>query len=378
MKIYLLALIVKIDHFITRFNRGGTARWLTALILETKAIDVYQGLYAGYVERNEVEDSNFSRLNGKHLKGLERSPNFYREIVSFLKIRKVIKNSNADVINTHTSKAGVVGRLAALSLGKTRPALVHTFHGHLLYGYFSPLKTKIFTLIESFLAKHTDILIAAGETVKNDLLDQNIGKISQFQVIDPGISNLTFKSRAMARETFKIQDSEVVVGWLGRLEKIKAPERVIEIALKFPKIRFLVGGEGLMKDVLTQFAPENVTFLGWIEPELFWPACDIALLTSLNEAQPISAIEASKCGLPLVAENVGSVSEVVLEGKTGFLTKSKEERIWAISNLVESSELRQKFGFSAKTYVDEKYSLEQFTAKHVEVFTRAIKIHNQR
>ena len=363
---------MEISHFITRFNRGGTARWLNTLIWWGTKHDFNQKLYAGFVEENEIEDPNFLKLKGIHLNGLGRTPNLSQEIKSFFSIRKEIRDSNPDLINTHTSKAGVIGRLAALSLGKNRPVLVHTFHGHVLYGYFGPIQSWLYKKIESGLAKYTDLLISAGDHVKYELIKSKIGNESKFLVINPGVKNLDFISKQSARKRLNISETSLVVGWLGRLEAVKAPERVIEIASEFPEIIFLIGGTGLLLKSLMANAPKNVHFVGWVEPEVFWPACDIALLTSLNEAQPISVIEASKCSLPLVAENVGSVSEVVIHGKTGFLTRNKADRINALRKLIESKTLRIRLGQNAKVFADEKYSVEQFVSQHRFAYNQAL------
>ena len=368
---------MKITHFITRFNRGGTARWLKTLLSCGDEL-MTQDLYAGFVEKNEIEDESFKELEGRHLKGLGRTPNLFQEVKSFFKIRNAIKNSNPDVINTHTSKAGLIGRLATLSLGAKRPALVHTFHGHLLYGYFSPMKIKVFTKLEIILAKYTDLLIAAGENVRDDLLQAGVGNTSKYVVINPGVRDLEFYSKKESRKILDIPESKIVVGWLGRLESVKAPERVLEIARKFPEAIFLVGGEGELRFFLEKKAPKNVIFLGWTEPESFWPGCDIALLTSLNEAQPISIIEAAKCSLPVIAEDVGSVSEVVKDSETGFLTHSFTERIIALGKLLESEKLRIDFGNSAKEYVNAKYSEDQFISSHLKAYKKAIDLHDHR
>ena len=368
---------MKIIHLITRFNRGGTAKWLVTLFSNSHS-KMHQELYSGFVEDNETEDENFQDLNGIHLSGLGRNPNLTMEIKSFIKVRKAIKYSNANVINTHTSKAGLIGRLAALSLGKKRPALVHTFHGHILYGYFKPFKIKIYTKLESILAKHTDVLISAGQKVKHDLLAAGVGKPDKYFVVNPGVKDLNFESRDKSREILKISSSKIVVGWLGRLEPVKAPERVLELAKEFPNVKFLIGGEGSLYSTLKHIAPKNVSFLGWSNPEFFWPACDIALLTSLNEAQPLSVIEAAKCSLPTIAEDVGSVSEVVIHEATGFLTNTTTERLAALDKLVQSHDLRKKLGNSARKHVEENYSIENFISLHVEAYKVAIKLHNQR
>ena len=232
---------MKIFQVIARVNQGGTARWLEALVLELRSEGHEVSLFAGSVQENEIEDKCFQDLGGKRVSGLGRSVNLISDIKAILIIRSAIKNEAPDVINTHTAKAGVIGRIAAIWTGIK---VVHTFHGHLLYGYFPPHKTKIVILIEKFLARFTDQIIAVGSQVKEDLLAAKIGSESQYFVISPAIPFPTFYSKIDARRTLGVENNTKVIGWLGRLTAIKRPDRVIELAKCHPSITFVIGGTG--------------------------------------------------------------------------------------------------------------------------------------
>lgn len=356
---------MKIFQVIARVNQGGTARWLETLILELRSAGHEVSLFAGSVQENETEDKCFQDLGGRRVSGLGRSVNLLSDAKAIFIIRSAIKNDAPDVINTHTAKAGVIGRIAAIGTGIK---VVHTFHGHLLYGYFSPQKTKIITLIEKFLARFTDQIIAVGSQVKEDLLAAKVGSESQYFVIPPAITTPTFHSKFDSRRTLGIENSAVVIGWLGRLTAIKRPDRVIELAKFYPSITFVIGGTGELFQEISNSNPGNIKMLGWVQPEIFWPSCDIALLTSDNEGLPTALIEAGLAGLPTIAENVGSVSEIIKDGITGILVRGDTERIAAINRLFTDSDLSSQMGISALEYCKSHFGVQSFLSAHLMVY----------
>ena len=359
---------------IARVIRGGTARWLDGLMEELQKAGHQTVLYAGSVQGSETEDQCFSNHNGMRISGLGRSISLWGDMQAILQVRKILKRELPDVLNTHTAKAGVIGRLAALSLGKKRPAIVHTIHGHLLYGYFSKTKTFIFMLIEKLLASRSDVLIAAGDNVKKELLRAGIGSEEIYVVSRPSVRLHELESRSLIREKLGISESEVVIGWLGRLAQVKRPDRVIELAKELNNLTFVIGGDGDLLDSLKIGLPNNVRLVGWTRPEEIWAASDIALLTSDNEAQPISLIEAGLAGIPAVAENVGSVSEVIDNGVTGILVSNLDERVDAINSLVKNRDLRLQMGKSAKDYCENKFGHQQFLETHIKAYEKALKM----
>ena len=358
---------MKVFQVIARVNQGGTARWLEVLVLELRKAGHEVSLFAGDVEEDEVEDKCFHELDGIRISGLGRSVNLISDLKTIKVLRDSIKNEKPDVINTHTAKAGAIGRIAAIGTGIE---VVHTFHGHLLYGYFSPLKTKLIILIERILALFTDLIIAVGFKVKNDLLAAKIGKDEQFVVISPAIPVPTFFLKQDARKALEISSEAKVVGWLGRLTAIKRPDRVIELAKHFPSVTFIIGGAGDLHQKISSSLPKNVKIVGWVPPEIFWPSCDIALLTSDNEGLPTALIEAGLAGLPAIAENVGSVSEIVRDGSTGILVKGEAERISALTKLLADEDLSSRMGISAQEYCESHFGVASFISAHLQVYNQ--------
>jgi glycosyltransferase involved in cell wall biosynthesis len=359
---------MEVIHVIARVNQGGTATWLNSLINGMRATGEKVHLLAGHVQAGEIEDPVFSQLKGQRIPRMGRSVSIFNDLIALFELRRMIKQIEPDLVNTHTAKAGVIGRIAVISLGRKRPKLVHTYHGHILYGYFGKLKVRLIIGIERTLAKRTDLLIAAGEKVKNELLEANIGCREQYIVINPGIARPNFIERSAARRAFKLNDEKLVVGWMGRLVSVKQPHRVLKIADEFPEIDFLLAGTGPLEEYLRESQTRNVSFVGWVMPKDFWPAVDIALLTSENEAQPIVLIEAGMLGIPAIAENVGSVSEVVVDEKTGLLTNGETNRIIQLERLVSDEKLRKIMGLASQLYVAEHFGLGRFISKHLEAY----------
>jgi glycosyltransferase involved in cell wall biosynthesis len=291
-----------------------------------------------------------------------------------VELRRIIKEHKPDLINTHTSKAGVLGRVAVMSILSGKPVVVHTYHGHLLYGYFGKLKIKIIIAIEKFLAQFSSALIVSGERVRNELLVVGIGTKSKFVLIKPGIPALKFQNKIDSRKNFGVPPNAIVVGWLGRLTEIKHPERVLELANWNPKIVFLLGGDGELYKLMSDMAPSNVRIVGWTTPETLWGASDIAILTSDNEAQPISLVEAAMAGLPTVAFDVGSIGSVVANGETGFLVENLREMSDRITVLAKNELLRSEMGVSAVEKMNEEFSEVNFVNGHIQTYKKALRL----
>lgn len=364
---------MKVLQIITRVNRGGTAKWLEILSEGLTSNGHISLLVAGSVHDNEVEDPLFENLHGIKVSNLGRSISLKQDVIAFMEIRRIIKKHKPDLVNTHTSKAGVLGRIAAISILSSRPGIVHTYHGHLLYGYFGKLKIRIIVTIEKYLAYFSTELIVSGERVRNELLEVGIGKKHQYILIKPGIPKPNLANRTEVRRNLGISSDAIVVGWLGRFTEIKHPERILDIATHNPGVTFLMGGDGELYKTISELAPPNVRLIGWTTPEILWGASDIAILTSDNEAQPISLVEAAMAGLPAVALNVGSIESVIADGETGFLVKSLREMSDRITELVNNESLRVELGKKAVIKMNKEFSELNFVNNHIKAYEKALK-----
>lgn len=363
---------MKVVHLIARVNQGGTATWLKNLIsgLRASGIDTY--LLAGYCPENEIEDSSFKELKGIRIENLGRRISLIGDLKALFEIRKHLILIKPDVVNTHTAKAGTLGRIAVLTIFFNRPKMVHTYHGHVLDGYFNSITSWVFKIIERNLARITDAIFISSKKVKVQLLEKGIGKANKYRYVSPGISELKKISKNNACAQLGIENSGILIGWMGRLTMIKMPERFLDLAKNFPKYHFLMAGEGELRENLENLAPSNIDFVGWQNPEVFWSACDIAVLTSQNEGKPISLVEAAQIGIPVIAEDVGGVSEVVLDKITGILVSSDNQRSEALRKLIDNEEIRIQMGTSARNFALEEFGITKFVNRHIEIYRELV------
>ena len=194
----------------------------------------------------------------------------------------------------------------------------------------------------------------------------------------PGVPDHAWRDRNQARQALglaEIHDGKSVVGWLGRLTRVKRPDRLLEIARLMPDVLFLVGGDGPDRAALELSAPPNVRILGWTSPDLFWPACDVGLLTSDNEAIPYSLVEAQLAGVPVVASRVGGVPSSFIDGVTGLLADPMERSMArAIQGLLRDPGMSVHMGEAGRRHARATFSPRSMADRHVEIYTEALAI----
>jgi glycosyltransferase involved in cell wall biosynthesis len=294
---------------------------------------------------------------------------------------KEIRRFKPDVIHTHTAKAGVVGRMASILSGH-RSIRVHTFHGHLLHGYFGPGKTKLVILVEKFLAYFTDQLLAVGTKVKDDLIAVGIGSEMKFSVMPPGLQLAHVPDRSPARSELGLEQDKVYCAFIGRITQIKRPDRFLDVVAAIKSrglnLEFVVAGAGeRLQYCQDRVAAENlpVNFLGWREDiEVVLAAADFVILTSDNEGTPLSLIQAGMVGIPVVATNVGSTNEIVVNEKTGFLTDlSVDQLADAVEKLAMDGVLRAEMGGAGQEYTMARYGVDRLVKDHQDLYLKLLK-----
>src|SRR3954469_6870331 len=252
---------------------------------------------------------------------LVRMPELQRELsvrhdgAAIRKLRRRLDERRVDVLHTHTAKGGSTGRIAALSLPRSRRprALVHTFHGHVLRGYFSPRRSRAYALVERGLAARTGALVAVSEQVRDDLVELGVAPRERIEVIPYGF-DLAGRVGGGERKRVRAElggDGELLVGWVGRLTAIKQPlDAIRTLALLREvgaRVVLAVAGDGEERGPTEVLARElgvedHVRFLGYVKDlRGLYAAIDALLLTSLNEGTPVAAIEALAAGRPVVA-----------------------------------------------------------------------------
>lgn len=368
---------IRLLSIVTRMNVGGPAVQISTLMRGLLPTEIDQVLLAGMVDSDEED---FLASQGQDLRFI-RVPTMGREVqpakdaIALGQISKIIRQFNPHIIHTHTAKAGSLGRAAAIAT-RSGAKRVHTFHGHLLHGYFSPSATQRVIRVERALAKRTTKLIAVGEQVKTDLLYEGIGQPSQYEVIAPGLQLGPIPTREQAREDLGLDLNQPVVCFIGRLTAIKRIDRLIEVVRNtsrdIPNVQFVVAGEGTELDLVHKARQGGlpVIALGWrSDVERIMAASDLMVLTSDNEGTPVSLIQAGLAGLPVVSTDVGSVRDVVQDGKSGVLTSKDPMTLSiAVSELLTNPQLRRRYGDFARQDYSERYGSQTLVNSHLHVY----------
>lgn len=312
---------MKILHIITRMNTGGPAVFLDHLTNAMNDLGTQSTIAYGYCESNEADFTETHKLKSDLLKikTLHRSVNPFDDLRAFFALRRLIKEINPDLVNTHTSKAGVLGRIAAKSINRKMP-VVHTYHGHLIYGYFAKYKTFVFALIERFLALFTNAAVSITTETQTSLQKLKIGKKLKWSVIHLGIP-VSSKSFLSLNSGTKLK-----LLWVGRFTDIKDPAYAVKVTEELEKLspgKFelnMVGGGELLEPIrkIAQHLP--VTFFGWLDkPFENTGHFDLLLLTSKNEGMGLVMLEAANYRKPTVARNVGGIGEFITDRVNGLL-----------------------------------------------------------
>jgi glycosyltransferase involved in cell wall biosynthesis len=323
--------------------------------------------------KDETEDSSEFILDQLGLKPVI-IPEMKREIswkddrIAYLKIKKLIIDFKPDIVHTHASKAGTLGRLAANACGV--PVIVHTFHGHVFHSYFGRVKTLFYKTVERYLARKSTCIIAISEKQKEELSSiHHICKADKIAVIPLGFDLDRFRTnqpekRDDFRKKYNIQDDEIIIMIIGRLVPIKNHRLFLEAILHVQKnssgkIRGFIVGDGEehqhieslcdQMGIAYRNGPDNgkelITFTSWIRnADWALAGADIIALCSLNEGTPVSLIEAQAAGKPIVSTITGGVENVVLEGKTALLSSLQEPALFCSNmlELVENARLRKE------------------------------------
>jgi glycosyltransferase involved in cell wall biosynthesis len=367
---------VVVLQVIARMNLGGTSKYILKLSKELEVIGIKSPIATGYVQNGEIEDPDLKKVKPIRIKHLGRKISPINDLKAIIELRKVILQVRPDIVHTHTFKAGFIARIQRSKieeiLGK-KIKFIHTFHGHLFDDpQFKGFKAIIISAIEKSLSKKSDQLITVGENVKKDLDNRGIKGKKKTISIPPAVVPLKLLNKESALKKFKVREkNRTKVLWMARVTRVKNPHKVISIAKTMPNIDFYLAGGGDLLQEIKANAPKNLKVLGWQEAKNILPIADIFLSTSENEGMPIAMIEAQLAGIPIVATDVGSVSEVIINNKTGLLcSKSNSELIKAINELVQNKSERLKFGKSGKINALKLFSEKKLISTHKDLYLK--------
>lgn len=358
----------KVLRVITRLNIGGPARHVAILNERLPERGYTSHLITG------VEGDREGKLAAPgsvetitHLKR-ELSPR--DDIRAYRAIASIVAASQPEIVHTHLAKAGAIGRSAAIRARV--PVIIHTFHGHVLEGYFSRAKSAAFLAVERALAKRTDALIAVSDAIRDQLLDLGVGTPRKWHVVPLGLDLgplLSLAPTSDAREQFGLDSSRPVVAIVGRLTAVKDHDAFLQVAqimsARGSDAQFVVAGDGEERPRLEAEARKtglDIRFLGWVTdlPELY-AAIDVVALTSRNEGTPVALIEAAAAGIPSVATRVGGVADVVRHEETGFLVDHGdiEGMARSVEALLGDAPMRIRFGEAARSWARDRFAAER-------------------
>ena len=369
---------IRLLSIVTRMNVGGPAMQISTLMRGLAGTDIYQILLTGNVLEDEIDylDMIEADLRFRRITSLQRSIRPFQDAKALLEIARFIRGFKPHIIHTHTAKAGVLGRVAA-RLTRSPAKRVHTFHGHLLHGYFSESATREIVRVERSLARSTDRLIAVGDQVRDDLLAVGIGRPEQFRTVPPGVDLGPIPSRDEARQSLGLPAEAPVVCFIGRLTPIKRIDRLAEVirqtSTKVPNIEFVIAGHGsdfqILQD-LKDHENSRIHLLGWYQDVArVLAASDFLVLTSDNEGTPVSIIQAMHAGVPAISTDVGSVRSLVKHGETGLLTQTDPSDISnAISLLVFDVNLSRRLSRRGKQEAAAEYGARALTQAHQAIY----------
>jgi glycosyltransferase involved in cell wall biosynthesis len=364
-------------RLITRMNIGGPARQ-AILLTKGLAAEFPTVLAAGRPGQAEGEITD-PEVPVRHVP-LVRPVRPATDLRCLLVVRRLLQDSGARLVHTHMAKAGTIGRLAALSSPRHgRPRLVHTFHGHVLQGYFAGPQQRAFVQFERILAKHTDVLIAVSPEVRDELLDLGIGKPGQYGVVPLGFDLAPLLAVGTPggpvgrlRAVLGIAENVPLAGILGRLVPVKDHATLFAAVASVPGLHLAVLGDGELRATLEAMAhdlgiSERTHFTGWwTDVPSALADLDVVVLSSRNEGTPVALIEALAASRPVVATDVGGVRHVVQDGETGWLCGPGDPEGLArlLRQVIAQPEASGRLAGAGRLRVAERFGYERLLAEH--------------
>jgi glycosyltransferase involved in cell wall biosynthesis len=386
----------RILRVIARLNVGGPAiqaitlsRLLDERGYETRLIRGREGPREGSMDAL-AEEQGVTPIS---LPTLRRAIGL-ADLAALVFLVRQIRTWQPQILHTHTAKAGALGRTAALLAARRRPpVIVHTFHGHVLTGYFSRPVSAAFTWVERLLARFTTCLIAVSEEVRADLIRLGVAPPERIVVLPLGFDLSRFdvseEERLMRREAFRrsvgIPAEAPVVTLIGRLEPIKRVDRFLRVAnlIEAPaEMRYLVVGDGTLREELQRSAEaaklgDRLVWAGLRDDmaDVYF-ASDLVAVTSDNEGTAVTAIEAHAAGLPVVTTRVGGMSSVVIDGETGYVIAPEDEAglADAIAGLMLDDNRSVGLGSAGRERVRTLFALDRLVSDIDELYSRLIAV----
>jgi glycosyltransferase involved in cell wall biosynthesis len=371
---------VRVLRIIARLNVGGPAIQAINLTKRLTPLGYDTVLLRGDLSPGEGPMDHLADELGVRpisLPGLRRELGVH-DLRALWEAMRWMRRFRPHIVHTHTAKAGAIGRLAAALVLRPRPVVVHTFHGHVFQGEFSPRISRLFALLERHLAKRSTRIITVSDEVRHDLIALGVAPPENIEVIRLGFDLTRFARdraeraviRHRTRARLKIPQDARVVSVIARVVKVKRLDRFIDMASTLPAdVWFVVVGDGdrreeLAKTDLARSLGKRLVWAGFQHdiPAICF-ASDVVALTSDNEGTPVCLIEAQAAGVPVVGTRVGGVETVVLDGETGFVVgRDARSLAAAVQRLLDDPALGERFGQRGRDHSLRLFSVERLVA----------------
>lgn len=375
---------MRIARVLTRLNFGGPARQVLASdpLLAQRGHTVR--VFAGAPGPGEGDLFDLLRARGidvVRVPGLARRVGL-GDLLAGRALRRGLKAFRPDLVHTHASKAGALGRRAAWRLAGVRT--VHTFHGHVLEGYFPERVSRVLVRTEASLAARTDRIVAVSHATADDLVRLEVAPEERLTVIPPGVDLAGLEAipgrSQHLRRLVGAGEEDILVGVVGRLAEVKRPELAVEVfellCERYPQLHVVFVGDGEGRRALErrilggrEAVTRRVHLVG-SQPNMVavMADLDVVLSTSRSEGMPVALIEAAAAGLPVVATPVGGVPELVAHERTGFLGEDVDELGYGLAQLLDDAQLREDVGHRGRLRVQKRHSAAALTDRLEELY----------
>jgi glycosyltransferase involved in cell wall biosynthesis len=375
---------MRVVRIITRLNIGGPSIQATELASRLRPHGVDTVLVHGQIADGEGDMEYLVRpdVDVRRVQSLCRPVRPASDAEALFRILAVLRDVRPHVVHTHMAKAGALGRIAAAiynrTTGRAAPArIVHTYHGHVLDGYFRSSAASFFTWTERRLAGVTDAIVAISPRIRMQLLEEfHVGRPDQYRIVPLGfdLSELvavTDRDRVDARRTLDVPADAHVVTTVGRLTAIKHHRLFLDVAQRVvrndPRALFLIAGDGELRPELEAHARalgimDRVRFLGWRRDlAVLYAATDVFLLTSRNEGTPVALIEGLAAAVPGVSTDVGGVRDVIVSDQVGLLAPSGDTEALAcqVSALLADPDRARRMGAKGRETTVARYHIDR-------------------
>lgn len=365
---------MKVAHVITRMIIGGAQENTLFTVQglreyeDYEKVDLITGPTTG-PEGRLLDDRGMKEgCDYLVIPGLTRNIHPISDLTALFRLYRLFKREKYDIVHTHSSKAGILGRLAARLAGIR--IIVHTIHGLPFHEYQSKLLNRLYVFLEKTAAFFSTKILTVCDVMRDKALEKNVGTRDQFVTVYSGMDLDSFleagKHRDRMRMKLGIKEGEIVIGKIARLFHLKGHDylfdAVRDIARECPQIRVLLVGNGILREDFEKKTDamgirKNVIFAGLVRPEeipLYLSAMDILVHVSLREGLARALPQAMAVGLPVISFDIDGAREVVENGENGYLVEAGDTEMLrdAILPLVKDKDFRRRMGKYGQAKVD--------------------------